>query len=83
MSKLPQIISTFNEEGKAELPVAIIQNGTRADEKVGIGTVSTILKEVEKKQLTNPAIIIIGEVVQHRNQIKALQQKYSEPNVLN
>ncbi len=66
MSKLSQIVALFKQQGKSETPVAIIQNGTRQDEKVGIGTVGTIEKEVEKHQLTNPAIIVIGEVVSHR-----------------
>lgn len=66
MSKLAAIVDLFQKEGKSETPIAIIQNGTREDEKIGIATISTINVEVEKQQLTNPAIIIIGEVVNHR-----------------
>ena len=66
MSKLAAIVDLFQKEGKSETPIAIIQNGTREDEKIGIATISTIKVEVEKQQLTNPAIIIIGEVVNHR-----------------
>ncbi len=66
MGKLSAIVELFKKEGKLETPIAIIQNGTREDEKIGIGTISTIEREVEKKQLANPAIIIIGEVVDHR-----------------
>ena len=33
MSKLEQITDIFSEEGKADLPVAIIQDGTTANEK--------------------------------------------------
>lgn len=44
MRKLPQIVKLFQAEGKRNLPVAIIQNGTRVNEKVGIGTVDTIAK---------------------------------------
>src|SRR5690606_28063799 len=36
MSKLPEIANLFSNEGKGEVPVAIIQNGTRADEKIGV-----------------------------------------------
>ncbi len=68
MSKLTQIVSLFKAEGKSEMPIAIIQNGTRADEKIGVGTIATIEKEVALQQLTNPAIIIIGEVVKHREE---------------
>jgi uroporphyrin-III C-methyltransferase len=66
MSKLSQIVTLFQAEGKNNLPVAIIQNGTRDNEKVGIGTVDNIEKVVEEQSLKNPAIIVLGEVVQHR-----------------
>lgn len=69
MSKLSQIVDLFKREGKSETPIAIIQNGTRKDEKVGVGTVASIENEVLKQELTNPAIIIIGEVVRHRANI--------------
>ena len=66
MSKLSEIVKIFSKEGKAETAVAVIQNGTRVNEKIGIGTISTIEKIVEEKQLSSPAIIIIGEVVNQR-----------------
>ncbi len=66
MSKLAAIAALFQKEGKSEMPIAIIQNGTRKDERIGIATISTIVAEVEKQRLTNPAIIIIGEVVNQR-----------------
>lgn len=66
MSKLPQIVNLFQAESKNDLPVAIIQNGTRPDEKIGIGTVDTIEDIVAEKGLKNPAIIVLGEVVKHR-----------------
>ena len=76
MSKLPQIVSLFKAEGKAAMPIAIIQNGTREDERIGIGTISSIEKEVEKRQLANPAIIIIGEVVKSRNNLSEIRNNY-------
>jgi uroporphyrin-III C-methyltransferase len=66
MGKLTEIISLFQQEGKNKLPVAIIQDGTTPQEKVGIGTVDTILTIVKEQSLRNPAIIILGEVVKHR-----------------
>lgn len=72
MSKLPQIVELFKKEGKSETPIAIIQNGTRVEEKVGVGTIASIEKEVQLQELANPAIIIIGEVVRHREKIKEL-----------
>jgi uroporphyrin-III C-methyltransferase len=77
MSKLPQIVKLFQAEGKNDLPVAIIQNGTRSNEKVGIGTVDTIENVVAENELKNPAIILLGEVVNHRQIILDIQQQYA------
>ncbi len=75
MGKLSEIVSLFKEEGKSELPVAIIQNGTTPEEKIGIGTVDTIEEVVSKNNLSNPAIIVLGEVVKHRQQLADVKQE--------
>ena len=77
MSKLSEIVDIFSKENKADSPIAIIQNGTRANENVGIGTISTIEKIVEEKGLKNPAIIVIGEVVKQRAVLSSI---YSSVN---
>ena len=66
MHKLGEIVKAFSIENKQEVPVAIIQNGTRDNETVGIGTINTIQDIVAEKQLSSPAIIVIGEVVKKR-----------------
>lgn len=75
MSKLAQITSLFLSEGKADLPIAIIQNGTMLHEKIATGTIASIEAEVSRQGLSNPAIIIIGEVVRHRSQLNQIQEK--------
>ncbi|REH43384.1 uroporphyrin-III C-methyltransferase [Tenacibaculum gallaicum] len=75
MGKLSEIIHLFKEAGKNELPVAIIQNGTTPEEKIGIGTVDTIEEVVAKNNLSNPAIIVLGDVVNHRQQLLQVQQE--------
>lgn len=74
MSKLSEIVALFQAEGKSQLPVAIIENGTRENEKIGVGIIDTIELEVQKQELANPAIIIIGEVVRHRQTILDLSR---------
>ena len=69
MGKLAEIVELFKQEAKVDMPIAIIQNGTREDEKVGIGTIGTIEQIVEQHQLNNPAIIVVGEVVKHRSAV--------------
>lgn len=81
MSKLPQIVELFKKEGKSETPIAIIQNGTRADEKVGVATIASIEKEVTRQELANPAIIIIGEVVHHRTRLLEIQSAYKQSEI--
>jgi len=78
MHKLNQIVEAFANEGKLDTPVAIIQNGSRVNEKVGVGTISTIEAEVAKQELSSPAIIVIGDVVNHRTMLLDLQQKLNE-----
>ena len=63
MTKLEAIMELFAAHGKAKTPVAIIQNGTTRDEKVVIGTVQDIFFRSQHAGLSNPAIIIIGDVV--------------------
>jgi uroporphyrin-III C-methyltransferase len=65
MNKLAEIISIYQKNRTDDLPVAIIQNGTKNNEKKVVGTVSSISQLVEKNQISSPAIIIIGEVVKH------------------
>ena len=65
MNKLEEIISIYQNNRTDDLPVAIIQNGTKSSEKKVVGTISTITKLVQEQQLSSPAIIIIGEVVKN------------------
>jgi uroporphyrin-III C-methyltransferase len=63
MTKLQDIVQLFIEEGKSNMPVAIIQNGTMPDQRYALGTVSTIVEIVKKSGISSPAVIVIGEVV--------------------
>lgn len=76
MSKLTQIIDLFQKESKGETPVAIIQNGTTAQEKIGVGTINTIEHVVAQQQLSSPAIIVIGEVVKESNKLKGFYEEF-------
>lgn len=78
MGKLAEIVKLFQQENKNDLPVAIIQNGTRTNEKVGIGTVDTILDVVKEQELSNPAIIVLGEVVKHRAILENVKKEFKK-----
>ena len=63
MSKLEAIMDIFASAGKGETPVAIIQDGTTDKEKMVLGTVKDIFFKAQYAEITNPAIIMVGEVV--------------------
>jgi uroporphyrin-III C-methyltransferase len=72
MSKLEMIMEIFSQNGKSQTPVAIIQNGTTNREKMVIGKVNDIYFKAQYAGLTNPAIIMVGEVVNlHPSLLKA------------
>lgn len=81
MGKLQEIVNVFSKAGKQEVPVAIIQNGTTKDEKYGVGTVETICKIVKEKQLSSPAIIVIGEVVRDRAKINSISSEFNQKSL--
>lgn len=63
VKKLKQIAAIFEAEGKGRLPVAVIQNGSMANEKVVVGTAATIAEAAADQNIDSPALIIFGEVV--------------------
>lgn len=83
MGKLAEIVDVFLSEGKQDTAVAIIQNGTTEQEKFGVGTIASICRIVKKQKLSNPAIIVIGEVVNQRVQLNSITSEvYPHINTL-
>ena len=75
MGKLSEIVKVFSNVGKENTPVAIIQNGSTPHEKCGFGTIQTIESVVAEKQLSSPAIIVIGEVVANRVSLNSISKE--------
>lgn len=63
IGKLAEIVRLFSKYKPEHYPIAIIQNGTLPNEKVVCGHLSTIHQKVEDENITSPAVIIIGNVV--------------------
>ena len=82
MSKLEAIMDIFREYGKQDTPVAIIQNGTTPEEKWVIGSVKDIVFKAEFAAITNPAIIVVGEVVRFHPSLNPHPQKGSLGNII-
>ena len=63
LSKLEEICAMYCQAGRSNLPMAVVQNGTRADEQCVIGQVWNIPQLVAQQGVGAPAVLIIGEVV--------------------
>jgi uroporphyrinogen III methyltransferase/synthase len=64
MKNLPEITAKLIENGRSpDTPVAVIQNGTSADQKTVVGNLENIAAKAEEADLSPPAVIIVGEVV--------------------
>lgn len=76
LHKLAEITRIFKNEGKHRLPVAVIQSGSTENEKVAIGIIDTIVELVEEKQISSPALIVIGEVVSLHPSFQPIKEFY-------
>jgi uroporphyrin-III C-methyltransferase len=74
MSRLETIMDIFAAHGKSTLPVAIIQDASTPAQQVAIGTVRDIAYKAQYAGLSNPAVIVIGEVVRQRPVETIVQQ---------
>ena len=63
MKKIGEITRVYQEEGYADIPAAIIQHASLPEQKIAIGKAGSLPEMARDQQLTHPAIIIIGEVV--------------------
>lgn len=63
VGKLKEIVGVFRKYKPGHYPVAIIQNGTLPDEKIVRSDLDHIVEDVVRHQVSSPAIILIGDVV--------------------
>ncbi|AQX55745.1 uroporphyrinogen-III C-methyltransferase [Priestia flexa] len=64
VKNLPYICEQLLAGGKSiETPVAVIEEGTSINQRVLIGTLRTIVEIATSEQVSNPALIVVGEVV--------------------
>lgn len=63
VSALPELCQGLLNAGiESEMPAAILQQGTTANQKRIVCTVSTLVEEVERQKIETPAIIVVGKV---------------------
>lgn len=62
MKQLPAIAQTYMEEGRGDMPAAIIQHASLPQQKSVKGPIQELPQLATQSGITYPAIIIIGEV---------------------
>lgn len=63
LKKLDELCALYGHFGRAHLPMAVIQNGTRPDERCLVGQVWEMPDLIRQHGLEAPAVLVIGEVV--------------------
>jgi len=70
LKHLADLTRAFIAKGAApSLPAALIDNGTRPNQRVVIATLDTMAEKAEKAGVKGPAILIIGSVVRLRDKL--------------
>jgi len=71
MTNLGFICSELIKHGRSpETPVAVVQWATLPRQKTLVGTLTTISNDVVKNSIEPPAVIIIGDVVNYRDELR-------------
>ena len=71
LSNLGHLAREIVEKGlDPDTPAAIVDNGTRENQKVVVGTVTTLEERAQAEGVKGPAIIIIGSVVSLHNKLE-------------
>jgi len=76
MHKLEEIIAIYKDNRTDDLPIAIIQNGTKNTEQKVVGTINSIGNLVSESKISSPAIIVIGEVVKNTSKLTSYFQEH-------
>jgi len=76
MKNLQNIVNNLITNGRSpDTPIAVIQWGTRTDQKVVTGVLTDIAVKVKEANLRPPAIIVVGEVVRLRQKLNWYESK--------
>ena len=79
VKSLPQIVQQLLDAGRSpETPVALIRQGTTAEQYTIIGTLADIVVKAEAVKLAPPVVTVIGEVVKLRDQLHWFSESVSE-----
>ena len=63
LNRLADVMALFSQHGCADVPAAVIQNGTLPTARFVTGTVADLAAKTARAGLGAPAIVVVGEVV--------------------
>jgi uroporphyrinogen III methyltransferase/synthase len=76
MRRIDAITAAIIEGGRSpSTPVAVIQWGARPEQRVVVGTLTDIAEKSRAAGLSNPAVIVVGEVVTLRETLSWYEKK--------
>ncbi|WP_077211654.1 uroporphyrinogen-III C-methyltransferase [Bacillus dakarensis] len=79
VSQLPTITKSLIESGKSpQTPIALVHWGTLSNQKTAVGTLETIEEIVKEKGISNPSMMVIGEVVTLHEQLSWFNKDIQE-----
>lgn len=77
---LPQIVENLLKDGRhATTPAAVIRWGTTTQQQVVTGDLSNIEERIAAAKLTTPALIVVGDVVNLREQLQWFDDSAQRP----
>ena len=76
VGNLPYITEQLKKHGKpSSTPVALVHWGTTESQRTVTGTLDTIVEVTKREQIENPSMIVVGEVVKLREELKWFEDR--------
>ncbi|MEQ1695681.1 MAG: siroheme synthase CysG [Hyphomicrobiaceae bacterium] len=81
LAMMPGLVRDFLAHGAdPDLPVAVVDNGTRPNQTVISGTIASIAQKVAEAGIKGPAMILIGSVVRLREKLAWFKPETGTPS---
>jgi uroporphyrin-III C-methyltransferase/precorrin-2 dehydrogenase/sirohydrochlorin ferrochelatase len=66
VGRLPEIAAQLVANGRpTSEPAAVVERGTTPQQRTTVGTLGTIAELAAARQVTSPAVIVVGDVIAH------------------
>ena len=63
---------------QGDTPVAVISSATMSDEDILVSTLNDVVEACDRRSVSAPAIIVIGEIVRMRGELRALAPSFAD-----